>query len=623
MSFENVVLTYQHPHVAVFVEDNTVYTEDTFLAPDHPVKMLQCGVFGQGRDNQLIYCKNKAEFISEFGSPNYKLYGQAAYNIHRALDAGDCGAYVLRVMPEDATYANTMIMIKYKVVEAEDGTKALSVGYTAQTLENAITLSKITKKLRQLDDAEPDEDGYYTRPLLTVYSLGRGKFGNNLRFRIADITNYDDDTAEYKDYRFDVLTMEEKLVRKEYAMGCLNQDAFEDYLQESLFLQDLINDPDNGLGKVNIIFNSNLYEELVDIYNTQVIGDEDTPATIDTFDIIYGRTMDGEINPLIKIETSEDSVSFTAESDGVILASGSDGALDFASETRDEEIENLLISAYSGELDKAILSTYSTRADFMLDANYPEAVKRAMAALAMRRQYDCTCYLDCGLADTTTECLRLAYALRDIKDPNVIKEAHHYTYRDREFTGKSIDMTSTFFLAGLIPNHFNKIGLGVPMAMVNARLTEAVPGSFLPVLDPDDHEIKKEFYKLRLNYYESIRRNVFQRGVAVNSQELLSDRMDEFNNYILNLAVQTARSIMHGHIYNFAEAEDRERYQKQTNDVMDQTLGRFVRSCEVSYVMSKNDERKNILRLRLRIVFKTVVKRGIVEVYLDPRVSDS
>ena len=33
-----------------------------------------------------------------------------------------------------------------------------------------------------------------------------------------------------------------------------------------------------------------------------------------------------------------------------------------------------------------------------------------------------------------------------------------------------------------------------------------------------------------------------------------------------------------------------------------------------------DNEKRNILRLKIRIVFKTVVKRGIVEVYLDPRV---
>ena len=71
MSFENVVLQYAHPHVAVYLEDNTTYTE-TFLAEEEPVKLIQCGMYAEGRDNKVIYCPNYASYIEEFGNPNYK-----------------------------------------------------------------------------------------------------------------------------------------------------------------------------------------------------------------------------------------------------------------------------------------------------------------------------------------------------------------------------------------------------------------------------------------------------------------------------------------------------------------------------------------------------------------------
>ena len=50
-------------------------------------------------------------------------------------------------------------------------------------------------------------------------------------------------------------------------------------------------------------------------------------------------------------------------------------------------------------------------------------------------------------------------------------------------------------------------------------------------------------------------------------------------------------------------------------------FGDFLRSITVEFVMTAKDERKNVMRLRLAMVFKTVVTRGVVEVYLNPRVS--
>ena len=624
MSFENVVLQYPHPHIVVYVEDNSGYAE-TFLEEEAPVRMIQAGLFAQGRDNKLVYCASYDEFISEFGEPNYKLYGQPAYNVARALKTGYAGAYVIRVMPDDATFANAIVMIRYKVLTDDDGKKSLSVSYSSQTVEGATSKTDLEEKMRELAIADPDDDGYYTRPLFCVYSAGRGAYGNNTRFRIADITDYENTYGSpYRNYRLDVLRMETTLVRKEYAYGSFDQDLFDSESKESLYLEDLVNDEVQGLGKARIIINDEIYQEILDVYNTQVLSPEEEPETISTFDIIYGRTMKGEENPHIKFEPSADEVTFTAETDGISLFSGTDGSFEIGNPGRDQVIEDQLVKAYSGELDRFILSTYSTPADFMLDANFPEPVKRQMAALAMRREYDATLYLDCGLLDTTNECVYWLQHMKDISDPNILKELHHYKHRDTEYTGKAIDVTTTYFLAGLIPTHFKEIGLGIPMAMANARTdySEVIPGSFKPVIDPDDNDIKKVLYNYRGNYYETVRYNVFQRGVANNTQVAITDRMDEFNNYVVNLAVQTARSIMYGHLYNFAEPADRARYQTQTNRVFEDTLGRFVRSCTIEYEMTKNDEKKNILRLKIRIVFKTVVKRGIVEVYLDPRVTD-
>ena len=35
--------------------------------------------------------------------------------------------------------------------------------------------------------------------------------------------------------------------------------------------------------------------------------------------------------------------------------------------------------------------------------------------------------------------------------------------------------------------------------------------------------------------------------------------------------------------------------------------------------MTSKDAQRSIMRLRMRLVFKTVITRGILEIYLDPR----
>lgn len=618
MSFQNVMLTYPQPHIVTFVEDNTTYTE-TFLTPEEPVKMIQCLTSAAGRDNQVIYCEDYSQFESEFGKPNYKLYGQAGYNVARALKTGNAAAYVIRVMPDDACHANLVVSIKYKIAQVtetvegvETTSNKLQLGFSTSYLSNATSETEMQLAFELLKNPQPDSDGFITQPWFYVYQTGRGTYGNATRIRFSDTTAYDDPENTFKNCRLDVLQMTETLERLETAYGSLNPDLFDAGTKESLYIEDLVNDPEQGFQKIRIQFNEPLMETLVDLYNEEIGGE----LTLSTIDLIFGRTMDGLTDS--NIVYTEDTV-ILYDSEGLNLYGGSDGSFDVKSLNRDEAIRDCLVKAYTGKYDKMILSRYSTPADFMLDANFDPEVKKAMVSLALKREYDAMCYLDCGLLSTTDQVISWLESFKDIYGFNVCKQIQHYKVRDTDYTGKTIDMTTTYHLAGLIPNHIKSKGLGEPMAMENAIISEAVKGSFLPVIDPDENDIKKEIYNLRANYYETVRYNVYQRGVAITTQQTLSDRLDEFNEYILHLAVAKAESILKSKIYKLGEAEDRASYTESANRELQYILGGLVRSVSVQFTMSADDERKSILRLQLRIVYKTIVKRGIVEIYLDPR----
>lgn len=625
MSSENVVLTYPHPHVVVYVEDNTVYTE-TYLTPEEPIKMIQCGAFASGRDNQLIYCENLGEFLNEFGSPNFKLYGQPGYNIAKALSTGNAGAYVMRVMPDDATYSNLVILANYKVEEVETGetdedgnpikANKLKLGFSSTTITNATSIDELDAAVSALI-GDPADDGTITRPLFYVYQKGRGAYGNATRIRFADVTAYDDPETTYFTYRLDVLRMAETLVRDEYAYGSLNPDLFDKSSKESLYLEDLVNDPEEGLGKISISVSESTLNELLDTVNGLLVDGEEE-YTLSSLDLLFGKNLDGTTNGKIEFYQPENSVDLVG-SEGLNLYSGTEGSFETTNSLRDDAISECLVKAYAGEYDKMIKSRFSSPADFMLDANFDDAVKRQMVGLANYRLYDAMCYIDSGLASTVDELIAWLEDYQNVWGYNVCKTLHHYKIRDIEYTGKTIPVTTTYHLAGLIPNMLKTFGFSEPMVLENARVTDAVKGSFLPVIDPDEDEIKSTIYKLRGNYYETVKYGVYQRGVCITSQKTTSDRLDEFNEYILHLAVKISYDIMYSKIYKLGESEDRARYQKEANEKLERELGKYVRSISISFEMSADDERRNIMRLKLRIVYKTIVKRGVVEIYLDPR----
>lgn len=620
MSFENIVMTYPHPHVLIAVQDNTFITE-TFLEEESPVRGIQVGAFAEGRDNKLLYVTQKSQFIEEFGTPNYRLYGQAGYNVARALGTGYAGMHVMRVLPDDAEYANVVIMARYKVEtlleeQIEQGLKPkFVVSYVAKTITGATSLEELKLKVEELEQEGISGDGFYEKPILVHYAAGRGDYGRKFRMKFVDATNYEDPENTMKTYRMDVLKMEQKLVRKESIYGGLNVDAFNTTTGRSLYLEDIVMDPETGSNKVGLIINDAVINHMLEVYNTAV----EEPITIDEFDPFFGRLMDGTQDPNMTFEEAEEGAVNLSSIDGYSLHGGSDGSFAVTTLNRQTKIDECIIKALNGDYDKSIRSRFASPADFMLDANYSDDVKKALARLAVHRKWDAKLYLDAGLISTTTELIEWLETMKTVNGPNIVKELHHYKVRDTEFTGKTIPVTTTYFLAELIPNHFKSLGIGEPMVREHAIIKEAVPGSFLPVIDPIDDDIKKQIYLLRGNCYETLKYNTFQRTTALTSQLETSDRSDEFNDLILQLAVRTAEDILNKKLYKLAEEEDRIRYQKEAERLINYILGGLIRSVSVEFVMSAEDELKQILRLRLRIVFKTIVKRGIVEVYIDPR----
>src|SRR5699024_9620766 len=130
----------------------------------------------------------------------------------------------------------------------------------------------------------------------------------------------------------------------------------------------------------------------------------------------------------------------------------------------------LLIKAFQGGVDKKLTSRFGTPADFCMDANFPEEVKREMGGFAAKREYDAMTYIDTGLLTSASEVANFLEGMKSITAYNLVKECATYNYRDASYTGKIIPMSITHWLSWALPRHISIESYTTPFAREDARL---------------------------------------------------------------------------------------------------------------------------------------------------------
>lgn len=655
-------MDYEHPYIQVIIQDNTVqYNESTTAVETRDFNAMQVGFFPDGRNGKLLYYTGVNAALNELGNPNFKTHGQAGYNVVNALSTNKCGMYIMGLMPDDATIANVVWMARVKVVSGgttllpggdsdenmdgistldagskeEDVRAKLEVAFSATHITGATTEAELRTKFAALYTKDIDDEGYITFPLMMFWKLGSGKCGNTTRIRMFDATDYDYEPKHHK-YQIQVAQPTQVgLAIVEKKIGVFDETAIDLNSTEnpSMFIEDVINDLEYGSNKINMAFDMDSYEAILGMYNSV----STTQMTVSELDIVFGKLLSGmEDDNIIINDDGSGAGIFTVE--GLSLGEGTDGSLD--GPNAEEVKTNLLIAAYNGDIDPRIKSRFSTPADINLDAGYDDDVKRSMAGLATRRMWDLMTYLDTGLLETNAEVINWGRNMSNVYGYNVVKESGCYKYRDLKFTGKIIPMTITHYLAKAIPNHMAIYGLTEPFAKELARLSsrpvtnqpsasrlelespDFVKGTFRPIIDPDMDDIKKEYYKYRINCYETVDFYTVQRSSAITTCRENCDRLLEFNEFIVHGAVKIAYAILASKIYKLGEEADRSRYEKHAQQEINHKYGSVVKSCGVKFIMTASDKKKRLMRLQLSLVMKTVITNGAVIVILNPNVDD-
>lgn len=621
-STTQIIPEFLHPHVKTYINDNTTFTEQVADTPSG-VRFISVFTSGKGRDGVLLHQKNPLKYLEEYGRPNFNLYGQPGYMPYQALVSNQAEVWTMRVMPDDALYANVVILAKVKTVaEVKDPDSGIvktpgsvKVHFVAEYLPDVADKNDFAALVDLLTDLDPDSNGYQTYPLFVAYSLGRGQYGNGFRLRVNSAPQADKDN-DYKNYRFEVLELENTITRKELFTGAVYFEALDG--TRSLYIEDLINDSEAGSSRMNVYVVQESFEAIRALYQT---ANSAHVTDIKNFDVITGKTKAGTAIPAYTIEVGvAESVALDTP-DGIPLSGGDDGAFKLNPESpsvREEAINNAYIKAFSGDYDRAILSKRRTPAELILDAGYSDEVKRALIGLITKR-YDAFGIIDGGILNSLTDAIEWGTNMYDLGDRVLSKEFQHYKVRD-PFTGKIMPVTITYLYANKLPAHFSTNGNQRPfVGEAFAKLTGAIKNSLAPVVDADDDAIKEQLYNLRLNYFQAIAENTYVRGTGGTSQTIWSDLSEENNMHVLLEMKRLLENMVSRNLYDFAEQEDRNRFTEDADRLFEPFRGVKCREAEIEFSMTPWEETRSILHCNLAVVFRTVAKRGIIEIDVNPR----
>lgn len=611
-----IVPKWLQPHVMTVINDNTQFDDEVSIQDDN-VKFLAVFRSSQGIDNVFIKKTNLKDFIRTYGKEDFKKYGQPLMMPIAELESGNATVYCMRVMPEDAAYANAIVSLMYK---RDDETGKFTIKYACDFASDVKTPSVLDIKAMSLEDTDPDPLGFVKIPLINIRMAGRGVYGDKFRFRIAHNYDYEKD-YQIKMYSFEAISAANGLSKVASYVGSLYTSP---KYHASTLINDVIDDAELGSSYFDIRVNEDnferVYNEFVDFVQGLSPELQDTIPAIDEFDPFFGlKIASNEAHKNITIDTETEGAISIDTPEGNALSGGSDGQFGdiIDAPTREAAITKAYCDAFEGNLDKHILSPARIPLDVMLDANYPYEAKQSLAELANLRE-SALLYLDAGIITNTSEIENLLVDYQLFNTRNISKDFQHYLIRDR-LTKKKIPVTTTFFYARKIAGHFKTYGKHVPFVKKYSTLTGHVKNSLKPAIELVDMELKEKLYENRFNYWETIEENVFQKGCQNTSQNINSDLLEENNMHVLFDMKRILEKDANENLYNFANAEERKQFKEYEEAKFANWIGRQVYSFTIDFQMNEWEAERSILHCYVGVQFRTLNKRTIIEIDVNKR----
>lgn len=654
-----IIPSYDVPHVMTVINDNsTVSAIDNVVAADPVAKFLCVFPSAKGPDGCRTMTSTD-QFLATYGYPDIKKYGQASYMPYLLLSTGRAHVHCLRITPADSQYANVVVMAKHETADNKVTVTYKTTYIGSGDSDGLVDLDAFEDKVSALTDA----DGY--KPLFGFVIRGRGLYGNDYSFRITADENTNRSGA-YMNYMFNLVSKESGLALTSYVRGTMYPTAI--IANRTQFLYDKINDPEVD-NLINMYVNEDLMEEIYEAYVAacQSFSENTVPVPQGDFDILLGTfksNVTAEVgSDRYAVAYADGTVGTLTDPTGIAFMGGTDGGFDLTDTNRNANIVREYLCAlgytpvdgltsvadveYNGEtftvdgLTPEAVARYGTviaskrriPTDVILDANYPDIVKKELIKLTEKR-FDAKLYLDCGMRNSVSELTRwddtFTYSLAgenvlfgastdDRRSYLVTREGHWYKTRD-PFTGKAINVTATWFLAQTLPTHITEVGNYIPFIGERyALLTGALPNSVRPNVDADDLETKQALYERRINTIDTMSENRYMRATQVTSQTNLSDLSEGHNVLVLMEMKRMLEDLVLKRLYDFSEAEDRVRFKEDADRLFETYPNRKVRTFEITFDMNEFEQERNILHCYLAVTFRQISTRGIIEIDINKR----
>lgn len=594
---------YLHPSVSTTVTDNSFVYQ---TATGNTV-LFQVILAEKGPDNVITMVTSPTEFIFKFGDPNLSKYGQASYNVLEWLRTGGL-AYVIRILPTTATLAATGVGLELSKLASGNTQIAIKEYAAVQDFTSTAAMETFMAGERKLAADRA------TIPLGMVIPSGRGEGYNGLGVKF---TLRDDLDATYTFRTYDlVVTAKDSLgldVQVDGPFLVSLDPTARSKSRESLYWGTVVNrysqfvkvvaprsaydtayefivaaTPSLDLGAIDILFGQprNLTEATA-YAKLEVVTAANAEDLDDTIVITKGKLYD--VNEL------------------TILAGGKDGVW-----TGADAEDALLIKAYNGVTDPAVLDKKSYEFDVLLDGNHAPAVKEAMSGLANDVRGDCIAFVDLGFQATEAQTLAYRQASVNIAKTNTAIFAHHMEIYDA-YNGENVKVTSTYLLASKIPS--NDDAKGIQWTFVGPR-RGPISGyenlNFIP-----NAVWREQFYKARINYIEKDPKKV-NFATQLTSQAQNSALSDINNVRVLLRIKRETEALAADYRMEFNDSTTHDSMSYDVNALLQKWVAnRACSSISATVSASDYDRQNKLARINISLVFTGIMERIAISITVN------
>lgn len=560
-----------------------------------------------------------SDFQKRFGEVSFLRHGQPMLQANRIIDAGG-KILVKRIVAPDATLANIIVVAKTKKTEvqktnsegellyldsngAEVTTNAsgetpimedrVIIKYEAQSIENLDTASKIDVSVKTIFDETPDLDGFKTYPLFTIHDNGRGV--SNKKFRISP--DYDGSkNINFLRYKIDI--MENNMVLE--SLLC-SFDPEKVYFNRAFSLETIVN-------KNSMQVKAKMYDEYISAFIASI--NEAVSINVENIlneDILFGRKRTSE--KIKEIILDSESVNLT-NIFGISLANGTNGIFG-DSPISTNEYEDEVVKYFSGDLDDNIYDLVKHPIEAIIDANYPERVKRAIEALVTFRE-DVFFFGDMGFV-YDIESMRNLMA---ISAKNKFCAYNHLSYDIIDpHTKKQIPVTVSYSLCKVLVNHLKNGRNRALSGVINeAVLEDAIEGTinYIPKVTPKVNQ-KQELDDMRVCYAGWLdNRLVLETQYTSQTQYT---QLSFINNMLaMQEVIRAVRNRCPITRYSFIDGDDLEIYKNDVQAVLNKYSNNFI-TLEFEYIKDDIMVQNKIFYAAIRVKFRNYVQAEHFKIY--------